>query len=328
MVDIGKIKDYLEENFDVSVLLSEWDRGNWLPLFLRKQYTFFEGCLYEKNWLFACDTGNEELTPTQISKHITALIKKYGYNVIYVNSSLTPYNRKRLVGHKVSFIIPGNQMYLPFLGIDFREHFINKEKAVKLLSPAAQAILFLCLLRGGRGDKQFTSSYFSDITGYSAMTISRAVKELIGCNLFVKAGVTGKFRIFEFAGDDLKKLFWDSVELFRNPVIKKVNVCVDGKIGHDAGITALSHLSMLSEPTIPTVALSKKEYTRLIKAKTIRVTESPEESDYEVEIWDYDPGAIITSNIVDQLSLYLTLKDDHDERTQIALDGMMEHIKW
>jgi len=44
-------------------------------------------------------------------------------DLIYVRAQVTAYNRKRLIEQKVPFIVPGNQMYLPMLAIDLREHF-------------------------------------------------------------------------------------------------------------------------------------------------------------------------------------------------------------
>ena len=46
-----------------------------------------------------------------------------------------------------------------------------------------------------------------------------------------------------------------------------------------------------------------------------------------LQLWIYSP-ALFGNNTVDPLSLYLSLKDDPDERVQIALDELMKGIKW
>ena len=44
-----------------------------------------------------------------------------------------------------------------------------------------------------------------------------------------------------------------------------------------------------------------------------------------LELWKYPPN-IIGDDAVDSLSLYLTLRNDPDERVQIALDEMMKGL--
>ncbi|MCK7468892.1 MAG: hypothetical protein MZU91_12730 [Desulfosudis oleivorans] len=46
-----------------------------------------------------------------------------GMPVVYVTRTLASYERKRLIEQKVPFLVPGNQLYLPDLGIDLREYF-------------------------------------------------------------------------------------------------------------------------------------------------------------------------------------------------------------
>ena len=43
--------------------------------------------------------------------------------MVYVTGALASYERKRLIEQKVPFMVPGNQLYLPDLGIDLREYF-------------------------------------------------------------------------------------------------------------------------------------------------------------------------------------------------------------
>jgi hypothetical protein len=48
----------------------------------------------------------------------------------------------------------------------------------------------------------------------------------------------------------------------------------------------------------------------------------------EIEVWWYSHVLFAEHGIVDQLSLYLSLKADRDERTETALEEMMMKIKW
>ena len=42
----------------------------------------------------------------------------------------------------------------------------------------------------------------------------------------------------------------------------------------------------------------------------------------------YPPALFAEHGIVDPLSLYLSHKADHDERTETALEKMMEEVRW
>jgi hypothetical protein len=48
----------------------------------------------------------------------------------------------------------------------------------------------------------------------------------------------------------------------------------------------------------------------------------------EVEVWSYNPELLSGGQIVDRLSLYLSLKDNEDERVEAALEHMMEAVSW
>ena len=61
--------------------------------------------------------------------------------VVYVTRTFAPYECKRLIEQKVPFLVPGNQRYLPDLGIDLREHFRKPTVAAHTaLSPATRFI--------------------------------------------------------------------------------------------------------------------------------------------------------------------------------------------
>jgi len=48
----------------------------------------------------------------------------------------------------------------------------------------------------------------------------------------------------------------------------------------------------------------------------------------EIETWSYDPAALATSDVVDELSLYLSTRDHPDERVAQAADQLLENMSW
>ncbi len=115
-----KFEKYLFENLGLSTHLTPWSKQKSLPYFLRDLYTMYECQLLSQPWLVMSARDNEEVTPATIRKHIEQLQKTWGHEVLYLHPTLSSYNRKRLIERKISFVVPGNQMYLPMLGVDLR----------------------------------------------------------------------------------------------------------------------------------------------------------------------------------------------------------------
>ena len=61
-----------------------------------------------------------------------------------------------------------------------------------------------------------------------------------------------------------------------------------------------------------------------------RIMELPDQDPdaNEIQVWSYPPALFAEQGTVDRLSLYLSLRTDHDERTESALEEMMEKIRW
>lgn len=85
---------------------------------------------------------------------------------------------------------------------------------------------------------------------------------------------------------------------------------------------------MLAAPAPPTVAVSRKQWRELSKTARIEPALADDPDVIEVEVWTYDPFLFATNNLVDRLSLFLSLKDNADERVQLSLREMMENVEW
>jgi len=247
-------------------------------------------------------------------------------DLIYVRAQVTAYNRKRLIEQKVPFIVPGNQMYLPMLAIDLREHFRRIREEAPTFSPSTQVVVLHALLRDV--GEVLIPAEMAPRLGYSAMTMTRAFDQLEAANL---AGVTvrGRERCLRFVGGR-KEIWGNALPFLRSPVSKRLFIRrtkeAEGAIR--AGLTALAHFSMLAPPEYTTYALSREDWKALRQRHKINEVPVQDPDASEVEVWWYPPALFAEDGIVDPLSLYLSLKEDHDERTETALEEMMEKFKW
>jgi hypothetical protein len=101
---------------------------------------------------------------------------KWEGELIYVREQVASHQRKRLIEQRIPFIVPGNQLYLPMLGIDLREHFRKQRQRPLKFKPATQALVLHLLLH--HDDTPRTPVELAERLGYTKMTMSRALDEL------------------------------------------------------------------------------------------------------------------------------------------------------
>lgn len=319
---VKSLKNYLKETLNISIDVHHWKNPGNLPFFLMDSYEFFKFSIFEQSCLLMVAKEGAEITPGLISKHYRQAQKNYDDCIIYVQSSISSYNRKRLVEHDIPFIIPGNQMYLPHLGIDLREHFRRfHDKKNKTFSPASQAVVIYALICQTR--ENLTSSHLVEKLGYTLMTINRAFAEL-------KAAQIGEFfqerreRCWTFS--DKRTLWKQAAPFLRSPVKKRLWL-KSHQLHIVAGLTALSNLSLLAPPPLPVFAANMHQWETWQKLGFEELP-SADGADIQLEIWHYNPELFAKNNIADPFSLYLSLKENQDERIESALEEMMEKIEW
>lgn len=122
------------------------------------------------------DRGAERNTPALIAKHRAQLGVRWKWEVIYIAAMLVSVDRSRLVAAKIPFIVPGKQLYLQMVGIDFRELFSRPGPKPTNLSPAAQILVLATLYTHDPELKRPT--VLAKEFGYSKMTMGWALDEL------------------------------------------------------------------------------------------------------------------------------------------------------
>ncbi|MHC4872882.1 MAG: hypothetical protein ACYTFY_13655 [Planctomycetota bacterium] len=323
---ISKLRSYLFDTLGIEITLKVWKGNKTLPFFLRNSCVFYEANLLETTCLFVLDQRNEEQSPDSIRKQIEQVQNKHSGVVVYTRDRITSYNRKRLIDRKISFVVPGNQMYLPVFGVDLREHFKALAGKVDKFTPSAQALVIYLLFN--KCLTGVTPSQMAPVLGYSAMTMTRAFDELENAGIGVFS-FNDRKRILTISEKQGGQFFWEkALPFLSSPVKKEIYIeQLSGSLSANrAGLTALSNYSMLATPDKVVVAIDSADW----KAKRGDVDECPniEQGAVKVELWKYNPDMFARENTVDPLSLYLSLRDDQDERVEAALEEMMEKMEW
>lgn len=317
---------YLEDTLAIAIAPQQWPGRKRLPPLLQDLYRFAEISLFGTTCLLMIDAENGERSPATVRKHMELLRDKYDGFAIYVCEQVTAYNRKRLIEQKVPFIVPGNQMYLPILGIDLREHFKRTRTEQPKVGPATQALILHTLLRDAPGP--WTPAELAEELGYSAMTMTRVFDELEAIR-FGEISMRGRERRLQLR--EIRKELWTQVEpLLRSPVTKRVFIRRI-PLGANAlltGLAALARRSMLALPPHAQHALGREDW-KMVRAQH-NVVEVPESDPdvQEIEVWSYRPALLARGPEVDPLSLYLTLRGNRDERVEAALEELLKAVKW
>lgn len=321
-----QIGPYLRETLGAEVRPVPWEDAARLPVFLTERYRFRRAVIFTQPVLFMIDSLPTEESPAVIRKHITHVRGTCDCPIVYVRDRVTAYNRKRLIEQRVPFIVPGNQMYLPDLGIDLREHFRGQTTNPPRLRPATQAIFIHALLRDG--DAPLATTHLAPELRYSSMTLIRAFDELEAAEL-AESKVVGRERMLRLAGP--RREIWQRAQKFlRDPVKARhfIQPVPPETLGPRAGFSALAAYSMLADPENPVFAMSREHWTSLKQQGALVVLPAREPEAYEIETWTYVPRPFREPSVVDPLSLDLSLRPSADERTVQALDHMLENLPW
>ena len=313
---VAYLKSLLGQQFKTKKLLKSELSG--LPVYLARAYLPYQIVLFGRKLVALIKVSHEKVSPRRVAREIAHFQRHLKGDVFVVIDRIESWNRQRFIELGIPFAVPGYQLYLPMLFVDLRERFPRNSFTDKeQLSWAGQVLLLRHLIFNDVSGRSLSS--LAERLGYSAMTLSKVASELAASDL-ATARKDGRSKVLGFPLSNIQ-LWQRALPRLRSPVFKRLYVKGKNSSLCRAGVEALALRSSLQPDAVPTVAVSKSMYANLTN-----LTEVQDELEAEliVEIWHYNPKCLTNSTIVDELSLYLALSNDPDERVQIALKQMME----
>ena len=325
---LGKTKKYLQ-NIEEIPLYFEKKSFSSLSLIMRQRYQIYAAKIFGRSWFMALESADwDSCSPGEYRKHFEQISLVAETNsIVFVLPFLSSTTRNRMVQMNIPFVIPGVQIFLPLCMINLQE-IGGPLPSVKggCLIPAAQVLLLSQLLKGDI--ENLSTKEIAEKLGYSTASISNACAQLRKNNLCVSYR-KGKEALLDFSRDTYNT--WTrALPLLKSPVkgrflIKRGD---NGLKAKQAGISALAHRSNLADDELPTLALARREVDYGLTQGWFEKSADRYEADAVIESWRYDPILISEDESVDPLSLYLSLRDNPDERVQSELNSMMESISW
>jgi hypothetical protein len=320
-------EQYLTNLQDDRVRLESVETGD-LPLFLRKRYTLRKTALFGKVWLLAIEGPDWDAgTPKEYRQHLRLVGEAAGGTVVLVLGATTSTLRNRLVRMNIPFIVPGTQLFLPLASVNLTERYPSKgSNAEKLLTPTAQLLGLYQILRGELHN--LSSKDIAATLGCSGMMITKARGELEARGICDVQRVGKEARVL--FSRDTRSLWKRALDSMASPVAKKRWVQWDRPASEalKAGMTALSERTLMADNDVPTFALRRQVFTKLLEQGAMRGCPDRNGANALVECWTYDPCRLSDGPLVDPLSLYLSLRRDHDARVQGELESMLMELSW
>ncbi len=299
-------------------------------MLFRDKYLFSTCRILNARYLLMVDLKGAGETPAVIRKHAEKIAEAADCEVIYVSEAMASYNRVRLIEQKVAFVVPDNQMYLPTIGMDLREHIRglrNKEETLQL-SPSAQTVVLQAIYFGIGVGEGISQQELSKLTTYTPMTLSRVFNEL-GQHDFAEVKDRGRERVLRFREGG--RPLWDSAKPYLRSPVKRV-ACIPTLPGDalHAGLTALAECTMLVAPATPVCAMTLSQWKNHYPERKAEPPPIQTDKSATVEIWNYMP---LNFNLgkpgsVDPLSLCLSLEGSDDERIEGACKKVLEKMPW
>lgn len=324
------VLQYLKEVLGIDAPgMKPWARADKLAYFLRDAFQFSELELLGQPIVLVIGRAEAKQSLSEVRTWLDKVKALAGQPAVYVTDALASYDRRRLIEQKVPFIVPGNQLYLPDLGLDLREYFRKRAPATEAaLSPSGQAMLITALLRQP-WQSDWQPAKVAVALGYTPMTLSRAVKELTATGL-ATAYTVGRARWLRM--ELPPEQVWERAKpALRTPVKRTVWVAAHGiferRPSRIAGLSALARYSMLTEPKWPVYALTAADW-KAAKDAGVRELTEPEAGAQEWQLWSYSPALMPDTTTVDPLSLTLSLQENADDRIQLALDELKGQLPW
>ncbi len=303
-----------------------------LPVFIRQTYAVYRTEILQQPYFLLLCSRDTPPTPKEVEKHARIVQSALGSNVIFAFSALPPVARSRLIARRIPFIEPHRQAYLPQVLLDLRERSgwrsLSGKPRQSLSVPAQLILLFHLQVKSDTGS--WPIHEWARALQYSRMTMSRAWRELVAAHL-CRARRSGRELSLEFLPSP--RQLWDkALPHLSSPLIESMPARILDRGAwslYQSGIPALASFSMIATPGHEVFAVSAEDYRSAVRS--LRITPVPylEEGSVIVERWKYAPGLLSPGRQqVDRLSLYLSLRDDPDERVQAALTEMLEGMPW
>jgi DNA-binding MarR family transcriptional regulator len=295
-----------------------------VPHFVLDRYKLWRGSLNGRTLILIAAREPRSGFTTDILKHRDLVRRQLGVDLVLLLLDHVPAAiRRQMVDRQIGFIAPGAQLYVPEALLDLRERAPAMASAPPAqISPTTQLALLAIMQGVNLEDENLT-----ELAGrfhVAIMSMSRTLDELEALQLAKARHVGRQRRLHMLLGG---RELWDAVRDRLQSPVRKVRVVsgnVEGNFAPLAGESALAHYTMLAAPRVETRAISSARW----KSLALVPATSFDDERFEVQTWSYDPQILARDAVIDRLSLFLSVRENPDERVAQAAEELLEAFEW
>lgn len=314
------MKSYLKNTLGIIADIQTWIPKQKLPAHLSEGTEFYLltvcGIVSLVVKVMQADFQMQEFQRLKIE------LKHYcDFQIVLCFDRITSYQRKILIENGQPFIVPENQLYMPFLGIALQEHFMSSTDVGEQMTAMAQFVLLSFLY--DESEDYRSKMDISEHLNINLMNVSRSVQELeeLGLLQTKKKGRSSMVCATENKAD----LYQKAYSMMRNPVQKRLYVKSSPEILAlpPAGEEALWNKGYtVDEPIYKVRAIDKKEFNETMRdIENVDPNWVTDAEVIELEVWRYSPVMFSDGKIVDSISLALSC-----ERVNETLQSEIKQI--
>jgi len=275
---------------------------------------------------------DEPLQMLHLIKHFSNIGNKAEMEPILVVNHLLSEQRQRLIKNRIPFIVASKQAYLPFIFFSFKDSSRDNVKKMKEFTSSVQLILLYSLYRYNEtDDNEINRTEVIDKLKLSKMTFNRAMNQFINLKIVERTGYTRNtsYYFVNKPREIFKKIKGYWINPIKDTIILPYSGLYKEKEFYKAGEYAISEMTLLG--------YSQKQYAISFEGAKENINidfnfnlDLEHDESVEIQIWKYDPASLaefsFKSNMVDPLSLYLSLIGTDDARLNGELDYLLDEI--
>lgn len=255
-------------------------------------------------------------TPANCSRISDRLSSELSFPIVFYFSNLKFYERQRYIEKSVFFITERGEVFLPNIILHSKK---EKTRNPSKLSAAAQFLLLYHLQKTSL-DGLSVSEMSSKICQYSYVSIAKAVENIESLGLCECKKDSARSKRIRFIAEGRE--LWEKSRPYMTTPVKEVKYCdvVPSMVFQYSGVSALASYTMISQDEVPTIAV----YSGRFDETDFRGL-NDFDGNVKIEIWRY-PEMDTESDVVDRLSLFLSLEGNSDPRVDKENKIMLDEV--
>ena len=298
------MKSYLKNTLGIIADIQTWIPKQKLPAHLSEGTEFF--------LLTVCGivslvlkVNQADFQMQEFQRHKLELRQYCDFQIVLCFDRITSYQRKILIENRQPFIVPDNQLYMPFLGIALQEHFISSTDVGEQMTAMAQFVLLSFLY--DKSEDYRSKMDISERLNINLMNVSRSVQELEELG-FLQTKKKGRSSMV-CTTMNKQALFKTAYPMLRDPIQKRLFVRSSPEILKLplSGEEALWSKGYGERPERKIRAIEKKQFNDTMRdIENVDPNWVTDTEVVELEVWRYSPIMFSNGDFVDTVSLALT----------------------